>query len=66
MQCRNQAILYFLKATIPKQLLKFIYLFTFGGVGFSRLCGLFSSCGEWGLLSSCGAWGSSLVVDHGL
>ena len=22
------------------------------------LCGLFSSCGEWGLLSSCGVWAS--------
>ena len=30
-----------------------LYLFIFGGSGSSLLCGLFSSCGEWGLLSSC-------------
>ena len=32
---------------------RFIYLF--GRAGSWLLCGLFSSCGEWGLLSSCGA-----------
>ena len=32
----------------------FIYLFI-GCTGHSLLCGLFSSCGEWGLLSTCGA-----------
>ena len=29
------------------------YLFTFGCAGSPLLCGLFSSCVEWGLLSSC-------------
>ena len=39
-------------------LCNFIYLFTFGCIGSSLLCGLFSSCDEQGLLSSCGAWAS--------
>ena len=34
-----------------------IYLFSvFSSAGPSLLCGLFSSCCEWGLPSSCGAW----------
>ena len=36
----------------------YIYLLTFGCAGSSLLCGLFSSCGDWGLLSSCSAWAS--------
>ena len=35
--------------------LKIFYLFNFGGVGSTLLCGLCSRCNEQGLLSSCGA-----------
>ena len=45
------------------------YLF-FDSAGSSLLCGLFSSCHNWGFPSSCGAWGLTvvtfLVVEHGL
>ena len=37
---------------------KIIYLFAFGCVGSSLLCGLFSSCSDQGLLSSCCVWTS--------
>ena len=38
---------------------KFINFFKiFGCTGSSLLCGLFSSCSEWGLLSRSGAWAS--------
>ena len=54
--------------------LHFIYLlficFIFVYARSSLLCGLFSSCGQWGLLSICVAWDSiavaSLVAEHGL
>ena len=41
----------------------FVYL---GCTGPSLLCGLFSSCSEWGLFSRCGAQVASLVAEHGL
>ena len=48
----------------------FIYLFIFGWIESSLLCGLLSSCGKWGLLSSCSAWllivVASLVMEHRL
>ena len=41
------------------------YLFIFGCIGSSLLCGLFSGCGKRGytLLAMCGA---SLIAEHGL
>ena len=44
-------------------LFKNFYLFIFGRAGFSLLCGLFSSCGEWGLLPSCGKQASHLLLQ---
>ena len=42
----------------------------FDTAGSLLLCGLFSSCHEWGLPSSCGAWGLTvvtfLVAERGL
>ena len=43
---------------------KIIYVFIFGCVGSSLLCGFSSSCDKWGLLSSCGV--TSFVGEHGL
>ena len=46
-----------------------IYLF-FGCAGSLLLCGLFSSCDEWGLLFNCSVLASycvpSLIAEHGL
>ena len=38
----------------PHSIFKKVFIFGHGGS--SLLCGLFSSCGEWGLLSSCGGF----------
>ena len=48
----------------PLQLKKKIMLFILGCAGSALLCGLFSSCSEWGLLSSCGTQ-ASVAVEHG-
>ena len=42
--------------------------FIFGCAGSLLLCGLFSSCGEWGLLSGCGPLIAvpALVAEHRL
>ena len=53
------------KFTHSISILKIIYLFIFGCAGSLLLCGLFSSCWEWGLLSSYGAV-ASLIVEHRL
>ena len=43
----------FFSLNYPNFFILKVYLFIFGCAGSSLLCGLFSSCGEWGLLSSC-------------
>ena len=71
LSCKDLCLIYICREREGKSILfNFIYLFIFGCAGSSLLCGLSSSCSEWGC-SLIAAYGllivvASLVVEHGL